>query len=54
VTSFDWNVLTVSLAAALGVCFIAMTALRLRTTRRRAQLAQFEPETNEEDRGGGD
>lgn len=44
-TGFDWNVLAVGLAAGLGVGLIAMTALRLRRTRRRAQLAQAEPRT---------
>jgi hypothetical protein len=39
-TGFDWEVLAVGLAAALGVGVIAMTALRLRRTRRRAQFAQ--------------
>ena len=38
-TSFGWDVLTVGLAAGLGLGLIAVTALRLRTTRRRAQLA---------------
>jgi hypothetical protein len=44
-TGFDWDVLAVGLAAGLGVGFIAMTALRLRRTRRRAQLAQADPGT---------
>jgi len=43
-TGFEWDVLAVGLAAALGVGLIAMTALRLRRTRRRAQLAQADPE----------
>jgi len=38
-TSFGWDVLTVGLAAGLGLGLTAVTALRLRTTRRRAQLA---------------
>jgi hypothetical protein len=44
-TGFDWDVLAVGLAAGLGVGFIAMTALHLRRTRRRAQLAQADPGT---------
>ena len=39
-TSFGWDVLTVGLAAGLGLGLTAVTALRLRTTRRRAQLAR--------------
>ena len=42
-TGFDWDVLAVGLAAGLGVGVIAMTALRLRRTRRRAQFAQADP-----------
>ncbi len=42
-TSFDWDVLAVGLAAGLGVGLIALTAFRLRRTRRRAQLAQVDP-----------
>ena len=42
-TGFDWDVLAVGLAAGLGVALIAMTALRLRRTRRRAQFAQADP-----------
>jgi hypothetical protein len=38
-TSFGWDVLTLGLAAGLGLGLTAVTALRLRTTRRRAQLA---------------
>jgi hypothetical protein len=38
-TSFDWDVLRVGLAAGLGLGLTAVTARRLRTTRRRAQLA---------------
>jgi hypothetical protein len=38
-TSFGWDVLTIGLAAGLGLGLTAVTALRLRTTRRRAQLA---------------
>ena len=50
-TGFDWDVL----AAGLGVGVIAMTALRLRRTRRRAQFAQADPEKQaKEDRCGGD
>jgi CHASE2 domain-containing sensor protein len=41
-TSFDWSVLTASLAGGLGVGLVAMTALR-RRTRRHAELAQLEP-----------
>jgi hypothetical protein len=41
-TSFDWDVLAVGLAAGLGVGFIALTALRRRGARRRAQLAQVD------------
>jgi hypothetical protein len=42
-TSFDRDVLAVGLAAALGVGLIAMTALRRRSARRRARLAQADP-----------
>jgi hypothetical protein len=42
-TGLDWDVLAVGLAAGLGVGFIAMTALRLRGTRRGAQIAQADP-----------
>jgi hypothetical protein len=38
-TSFDWSVLTASLAGGLGVGLVAMTALR-RRTRRHAELAR--------------
>jgi hypothetical protein len=38
-TGFDWDVLAVGLAAGLGVGAVAMTALRLRRTRR-AKFAQ--------------
>ncbi len=41
-TSFDWDVLTVGLAAGLGVGFIAVTALRRRSARRRAEPAQVD------------
>jgi hypothetical protein len=44
-TGFDWDVLAVGLAAGLGVGVIALTALRLRRTRRRAQFAQANPGT---------
>jgi hypothetical protein len=39
-TGFDWSVLTASLAGGLGVGVVAMTALRRRRTRRRAEYAQ--------------
>jgi small neutral amino acid transporter SnatA (MarC family) len=39
-TSFDWSVLTASLAGGLGVALIAMMALRRRTAKRHADLAQ--------------
>jgi hypothetical protein len=42
---FDWDVLGVGLAAALGVGLIALTAIRRRRTRRRTQLAQADPGT---------
>jgi hypothetical protein len=42
-TSFDWDVLAVGLATGLGAAFIALTALRRRSARRRAQLAQAGP-----------
>ncbi len=42
-TTFDWDVLAVGLAAGLGVGFIALMALRRRRTRRRARLAQVDP-----------
>ena len=42
-TSFDWEALAVGLAAALGVGLIALTAIRRRSARRRAQLAQAGP-----------
>jgi len=38
-TSFGWDALAVGLAAALGVGFIAVTALGRRRTRRRAETA---------------
>ena len=41
-TSFDWDVLAVGLAAGLGVGFIALTALRLHRRRRR-HLARVDP-----------
>jgi hypothetical protein len=44
-TSFDWDVLAVGLAAGLGAGFIAMTAIRRRSGRRRVQLAQVDQET---------
>jgi hypothetical protein len=43
-TSFDWDVL-VGLAAGLGLGLTAVTALRLRTTRRRAQFAKTDAAT---------
>jgi hypothetical protein len=39
-TSFDWSVVTASLAGGLGVGLVAMTAVRRRTARRHAELAQ--------------
>jgi len=42
-TGFEWDVLAVGLAAALGVGFIALTAIRRRSARRRAHLAQVGP-----------
>jgi hypothetical protein len=39
-TSFDSDVLAVGLAAGLGVGLIALMAIRRRSARRRAQLAQ--------------
>lgn len=36
-TSFDWSVLTASLAGGLGMSVIAMTALRRHRTRRRTE-----------------
>jgi hypothetical protein len=44
-TGFDWDVLAAGLAAALGVGLIALTAIRRRRTRQRAQLAQTDPGT---------
>jgi len=44
-TSFDWDVLAVGLTAGLGAAFIALTAIRRRSARRRAQLAQVGPGT---------
>ena len=41
-TSFDWDVLAVGLTAGLGAGFIAMTAIRRRSARRRVQLAQVD------------
>jgi hypothetical protein len=38
-TSFDWSVLTASLATG-GVGLVAMTALRRRSARRHAELAR--------------
>ncbi len=42
-TSFDWSVLTATLASGLGVGVIAMTALRRHRTRRRTEYAQVGP-----------
>jgi len=42
-TSLDWEVLAVGLAAALGVGLIALTAIRRRSAKRRAQLSQAGP-----------
>jgi hypothetical protein len=42
-TSFDWSVLTASLAGGLGAALIAMTALRRRTAKRQAGLAKLGP-----------
>jgi len=42
-TSFDWDVLAVGLAAGLGVGLIALMAIRRRSARRRAHLAQIGP-----------
>jgi hypothetical protein len=42
-TSFNWSVLTASLASGRGVGLIAITALRRRTVRRHAELAQVGP-----------
>jgi hypothetical protein len=39
-TGFDWDVLAVGPAAGLGVGLIALIAIRRRSARRRAQLAQ--------------
>jgi hypothetical protein len=39
-TRFDWSVLTASLAGALGVGLVVMTALRRRSARRQAELAR--------------
>jgi small neutral amino acid transporter SnatA (MarC family) len=39
-TSFDWSVVTASLAGGLGVGLVAMTAVRRRTARRHAELAE--------------
>jgi hypothetical protein len=44
-TSFDWSVLTASFAGGLGVGLIAMTVLRRRRTRRRAEYAQIGSES---------
>jgi hypothetical protein len=44
-TSFDWSVLTTGLAAGLGVGLIAITAVRRRRTRRRAEYAQVGSES---------
>jgi hypothetical protein len=41
-TSFDWDVLTVGLAAGLGLGLTTVLALRLHTSRRRAELAQVD------------
>jgi hypothetical protein len=41
-TSFDWSVLAVGLAVGLGVGLIALMAIRRRSARRRAQLAQVD------------
>jgi hypothetical protein len=40
-TSFDWDVLAVGLAAGLVLGLAAVTALRLRTSRRQAQLVDI-------------
>jgi hypothetical protein len=45
-TSFDWDVLAVGLAAGLGLSLAAVTALRLLTTRRRAQMVDIDSATN--------
>jgi hypothetical protein len=37
-TSFDWSVVTASLAGGLGVGLVAMTAVRRRAARRQAEL----------------
>ena len=42
-TSFDWSLLTASLAGGLGVGVIAMTALRRHRTRRRTEDPQVDP-----------
>ncbi|MEP6978454.1 MAG: hypothetical protein ABI948_10425 [Thermoleophilia bacterium] len=44
-TSFDWSLLTPGLAASLAVGLIAITALRRRRTRRRAEYAQIGSES---------
>jgi hypothetical protein len=44
-TSSDWSVLTTGLAAGLGVGLIAITAVRRRRTRRRAEYAQVGSES---------
>jgi hypothetical protein len=41
-TSFDWDVLTVGLAAGLGLGLSAATVLRLRASRRRVELARVD------------
>jgi hypothetical protein len=45
-TGFDWDVLAVGLAAGLGLSLAAVTALRLLTTRRRAQMVDIDSATN--------
>jgi hypothetical protein len=42
-TSIDWSVLTAGLAGGLGLGLIAMTALRRRGMRRRAEYAEIGP-----------
>ena len=46
-TSFDWSVLTASLAGGLGVGVIAMTALRRHRTRRRTKTRKSAQEADE-------
>jgi hypothetical protein len=42
-TSFGWDVLAVGLAAVLGVCFVAVTALGRRRSRHPAEPAYVGP-----------